>query len=390
MKLAMLSNLLTPHQLPLCKAFNDPEKGIDFKFYETLERDKTELPVGWLYSGVLPNYVVPFEKRSSDIIGERILDADAVLIGSAPDALLRKRHRRRQLTIRYSERFYKTKCPAWQIPLRYIRNYLRLGRHKNEYMLCASAYTAGDLALTHTFLGKTYKWGYFPETKRYELDALFSRKRKNTKVTILWAGRFLDWKHPEAAIHTARELKKKQYDFTLTLIGTGQLETQIRKMVHQYDLEDCVFLLGAMTPEQVRGHMEQADIFLFTSDRNEGWGAVLNESMNSGCAVVASHAIGSVPFLINHGENGLIYHDGDQNALNHAVIHLLEDADFREHLGRNAYHSIVNLWNAEVAADRLLQFIQEIQEKGSCDLFEEGPCSRSECIEDTWFDQCLR
>ena len=33
--------------------------------------------------------------------------------------------------------------------------------------------------------------------------------------------------------------------------------------------------------------MEQADIYLFTSDRNEGWGAVANEAMNSACAMVA-------------------------------------------------------------------------------------------------------
>lgn len=51
-----------------------------------------------------------------------------------------------------------------------------------------------------------------------------------------------------------------------------------------------------MKASEVRSYMEKADIYLFTSDFNEGWGAVLNESMNSGCAVVASHAIGSVPF----------------------------------------------------------------------------------------------
>ena len=34
--------------------------------------------------------------------------------------------------------------------------------------------------------------------------------------------------------------------------------------------------------------MEKADIFLFTSDRREGWGAVANEAMNSACALVVS------------------------------------------------------------------------------------------------------
>lgn len=55
---------------------------------------------------------------------------------------------------------------------------------------------------------------------------------------------------------------------------------------------------------KVREHMEDADIFLFTSDYNGGRGAVLNESMNSGCMVAASHAIGSVPFLLEDGKRG--------------------------------------------------------------------------------------
>ena len=45
----------------------------------------------------------------------------------------------------------------------------------------------------------------------------------------------------------------------------------------------------------------------------EGWGAVLNEAMNSGCACIASHAIGSAGFLIEHGENGFVYRDGDMD-----------------------------------------------------------------------------
>ena len=36
----------------------------------------------------------------------------------------------------------------------------------------------------------------------------------------------------------------------------------------------------------------------------EGWGAVVNEAMNSGCAVVADHMIGAAPWLIRQGENG--------------------------------------------------------------------------------------
>ena len=78
-----------------------------------------------------------------------------------------------------------------------------------------------------------------------------------------------------------------------------------------------------MKPEQVREYMEKSEIHIFTSDRNEGWGAVLNESMNSACVPVANKAIGSVPYLINDGNNGFMYKD--ENELYEKVKYLLNN-----------------------------------------------------------------
>lgn len=126
--------------------------------------------------------------------------------------------------------------------------------------------------------------------------------------------------------------------------------------------------------------------FLFTSDFNEGWGAVLNESMNSGCAVVASHAIGSVPFLIKNGVNGLIYQDGNKEHLEMQVCSLLDDEKYRRQIGKKAYETIADMWNAENAAKRLLMLAQGLeQSKGAVSLFDDGPCSKAPIIQNNWF-----
>ena len=158
-------------------------------------------------------------------------------------------------------------------------------------MLCAGAFTYADFAKHGSFINKAYKWGYFPETKRYEsIERLVEKKKKNS---ILWCGRFIDWKHPDDALCVAERLKAAGYSFALNIIGAGELEPKLKSMIEQYGLNDCVHMLGAMPPENVREYMESSQIYIFTSDRSEGWGAVLNESMNSGCAVVASDAIGA-------------------------------------------------------------------------------------------------
>ena len=127
----------------------------------------------------------------------------------------------------------------------------------------------------------------------------------------MWAGRVIDWKHPEAAIETAKRLKADGQDFELLIIGNGAEEEKIKKAIIENRLQNEVKMLGAMSPDMVREYMEKAQVFLFTSDRQEGWGAVLNEAMNSGCAVVASSMIGAVPYLIDNGNDGLIFKDQD-------------------------------------------------------------------------------
>jgi glycosyltransferase involved in cell wall biosynthesis len=97
--------------------------------------------------------------------------------------------------------------------------------------------------------------------------------------------------------------------------------------------------------------MEKASVYLFTSSRKEGWGAVLNESMNSGCAVVASYDAGSVPFMVRDGENGFTFNN--KKDLFKKTEKLLADDELRKKLGKNAYITVRDKWNAELAAERL-------------------------------------
>ncbi|MBQ9082433.1 MAG: glycosyltransferase, partial [Clostridia bacterium] len=244
--------------------------------------------------------------------------------------------------------------------------------------------TAADYNLHGAFLGKSSKWGYFPETKHYDIDVLMAQKRP---TRILWCGRFLDWKHPEQAIAVAARLKAAGYAFELELIGSGALEQTLRQQIADGGLSDCVRLTGALSPDEVRTRMETAGIYLFTSDFHEGWGAVLNEAMNSGCAVAASHAIGAVPFLVKPGENGQIYRSGDTDALYRKVKFLLDHPETQQMLGRNAYDTIVRLWNAETAAERLLRLTEELRKHGRCDLYTDGPCSRAPFLKNNWFKE---
>jgi glycosyltransferase involved in cell wall biosynthesis len=99
------------------------------------------------------------------------------------------------------------------------------------------------------------------------------------------------------------------------MIGIGPYLDGTKEYAKKLGVDDLIEFLGSMKPEHVREHMEKSQIHIFTSDKYEGWGAVLNEAMNSACAVVTSHAIGATPFLVQNCQNGLIYESGNVNVL---------------------------------------------------------------------------
>ena len=375
-KVTFFSNFLLHHQTPFCEAMVRMI-GKNFTFVATEQIPQERLQMGYKDLSHSASYAINSYESEENYQKALKLgkNSDVVIIGSAPDVFIEERLKENKLTFRYCERFFKK--GKWRIfdprvLLAYYKLHVR-NRKKNLHMLCASAYTAPDCRFISAYPKKTYKWGYFPPVTRYEeFDKILKQKKKNS---ILWVARLIKLKHPEAPIEIARLLKAEGYTFHLNIIGIGPLQEKLETLIKKYGLGNEVCLLGSMSPEEVRVYMEQSEIFLFTSDKNEGWGAVLNESMNSGCAVAASDAIGSVPYLVKNGENGLTYESGKMKDLYQKVKWLLDNPDKRKVMSEKAYQTLVETWNAETAAERLLALIEDIQ-KGEEVRFVSGPCSR--------------
>lgn len=381
MKIVFASNFFNHHQKPLSEALHH-QSGVDYHFIATEPISKERLDMGW-GKDKEPAYVkYSYASDEEREACQKLIDeADVVILGSAPYALLKTRLKKGGLTFRYTERIYKTGCPYYKLPRHFYLNFKNFIRFPHFYLLCASAYTSADFAKTFTFLNKAYKWGYFTELKQYEnIDNIIAAKKKNS---LLWVARFIKLKHPEVPLEIAKRLKKDGYQFELNMIGNGVLQDEIAQRINAEGLGDCVRLLGSMAPERVRAHMEQSEIFLFTSDKNEGWGAVMNESMNSACVPIASHAVGSVPFLVDDGKNGYIYRDGDIDDLYNKVKSLLEDKERRLEMAKKAYLTMLEEWNAEVAAQKLLKLSEELLAgKKKVFPYENGVCSKAKVLSD--------
>lgn len=372
MKIVNLSCYFNHHQKPLADAMF-AILGDDYHFVET--KGVPEFRKKFGYQEITAPYVLRYNAETKAEIDKMVMDADAVIYGEAPLSMIKARYNAGKLTFRDDESRYKNPNRYLKWPVyTYKSHWINKG-----YLLCASAYAPIDYMLSGMNPKKCFRWGYFTEVKKYEsAGALMVKKRIEAPqgVSILWAGRLIGLKHPEAAIFMAKELKREGVDFELNIIGSGKLENKIKYEIQKSDLEDRVHMLGSMTPAEVRTYMEEANVFLFTSDRCEGWGAVLNESLNSGCAVVADGNIGSVPYLIEDGVNGMIYKSKNWTDLCDKVEYLAQHPAERMAMGRKAYETMTGLWNGEQVAGRFIALCEAILSNKNTP-FNDGPCSQA-------------
>lgn len=357
-----LSNYLNHHQIPFCNAMYRFLGG-RFVFLQTEAVEEERVRMGWNEKPSEPYLRLFYEE--AEACRRLVLDAGLVIFGGTDDeGYIEERLAQGKPVVRYSERLYKTGQWKAVSPRGLRKKYHDHTRHHRQpvYLLCAGAYVPSDFHIVRAYPGKMFCWGYFPETKHYDVEALLEGKGRapgqedgRPVPYLLWAARMIDLKHPELAVETAAYLRERGLAFHMDLIGGGALQERVEAMIRAKGLESCVELKGFLRPEQVREHMERADVFLFTSDRQEGWGAVANEAMNSGCALVADHMIGAVPYLVRHGENGYVYRDGHKEELFALTERLVRDRELCRRLGRNAYHTVADAWNAEYAAEALLK-----------------------------------
>lgn len=245
---------------------------------------------------------------------------------------------------------------------------------KPLYKLCCSAFAAEDHRKLGMYDGKCFKWGYFTEIKNEELK-INNVDVEGKPLRLIWVARFINWKHPEIVVKLAQNLRERGCKFHISMYGDGELRKEIESRVESLELRDFVTLHGNVPNDEIHHAMREHDALLFTSNRQEGWGAVVNEAMSEGCIVVGSDAIGSVPYLVEDGVNGLQFKSEDDASLLKNVVWLIEHPEERAAMAQRAQETM-KLWSPENAARSLLQLIDDLK-NGRESSITEGPCSKA-------------
>jgi len=381
-KIVFLSNFLNHHQTVFCEALENIAGKGNFTFLASERIDDFRLEMGYSDINESTDYVLCVYDSNENFIKAKKLIADCDLLiatGGCPDEYIEEYNKRMisgKISFSFGERVYKINYKRFY-PKGFLsfRKKHTLYKKYNSYLLCASSYAAKDYAFFGAYKNKAFKFGYFPDTK---IEPQEEQAVKGGEIRILWVGRLITLKRCEIALYLAEYLKKMNINFTLEIVGSGDRRQFLENLSKKIGVDGKVDFCGSMPIPEVRKKMRQSDIFLFTSNRQEGWGAVLNESMSDGCAVVSSAEAGATNYLIKDGYNGIVFSGKHPEKMYERVLELCNDRDEIKRLGENASKTMQELWNAEAAAKRLVKVYEQIKEGRDPFIYSEGPLSKAD------------
>ena len=382
-KLCYCTNIWSHHQGNVCREFAKI-LGDDFKMclVQPLSAvwSQERIKLGWNLTPPDENWIVGPPETDTDIrfIANVISDADVAIIGISPfmpNDVLKNREQNNKITFIMGERFFKTPR-KWHHYLnpralwRWVSLHLLLNPPSFHY-LTMNHYCADDLRFLRVCRGRIWTWGYL-----INVTTDPPQKRYNQKMKVMWCGRMLKLKQVDLLLHALSLIPMEQLcKLEVSIIGDGECLREWQSLMEELDLSLAVRFEPPKKHAEILEALSSTDVYVFPSNRMEGWGATLLEAMDKGCVVVANREAGATLEVVDHGKNGWVFNDGDVAALANCISWCLINGNKRTEMGFNAWKTLQD-WSPFEGARRFIALAERIKVGVFNSPYTNGLCSQ--------------
>ena len=188
-------------------------------------------------------------------------------------------------------------------------------------------------------------------------DHIYTTRAADKGARVLFAATFTEKKGWADAL-CAFARASQQVQMHLRLIGGGEDEAQVIKMIRELGIESLVERSGYVTHDELLREMMASDIFLQPSrtaanGNTEGGAPVtLIDAQSVKLAICAtSHA--DIPEVAPHGVSSLLSPEGDVELLSENLLRLARDPQLRRQFGENGRARVETEYNWSIQGPRL-------------------------------------
>ena len=158
-------------------------------------------------------------------------------------------------------------------------------------------------------------------------------------------------------VEAAQQLKGEGRTLQILVAGVGGYEAELRAEVARRGLEDTVFFLGFQT--DVATVLSVLDVQLNASYGTETSSLSILEGMSMGLPAIVS-SYGGNPWLIDDGEDGIIFPNRDSQALARAIARLMDEPETLTHMGERAKEIFQARFTGQIFAKNVEQVYLDV------------------------------
>ena len=183
-----------------------------------------------------------------------------------------------------------------------------------------------------------------------DVDALYKKAEldENTyDYDIAYIGRLTHPKNPQRLMQVLRLVKERIPTVKIAVVGSGDLEEEVKTLASEYNLLENVRFLGFMdNPLKI---LRDSKVMVMTS-RWEGTPMCALEAMAFGVPIVSTPVDG-LKDLVKNGENGYLY--ATDNYLAKSLADIVEDEELREKLSTAQREKSLQVNNVETYKEKI-------------------------------------
>lgn len=170
-----------------------------------------------------------------------------------------------------------------------------------------------------------------------ELDESHFRQRETVQPKFVCIRSHEELYNIPCILRAFQKVQAHVPEASLAMVGDGSQHDSLVQQADAMGLKNVVFT-GRVSNDKIYDYLDQADVML-SAPKVDNMPVSLIEAMNAGLLVISSR-VGGVPYMIDEGENGLLFQSDNDAELAEkmewAVTHPVE----ANHITRQAFQSV--------------------------------------------------
>jgi len=310
----------------------------------------------WLYSPISPSFIKELDKaileRKPDVLHIHMpnLSAFACLFSSKARAIPWVIHWHSDVL---------GAVPDWRIKLAYkgYKIFESILLKKSAAVIATSPNYLNNSTPLSCFKEKSYTVPLGIANKPLDIEIKSSRSKKETSLSLLIIGRLTYYKGHKYLL----EAMSRVGNVELVIIGVGELENNLKKLVVKLNLSNRVTFLGNVDSQVLNQSIYDCDLLCLPSiEKTEAFGLVLLEAARLAKPALVTSVQGSgMSWVVDDQITGIVVEPNSSNSLLEALQFSVKNKNILTRFGKAAKNKFDTEFDIEKTAGKVLDIYKK-------------------------------